>query len=463
LGAETLPRAESIAFNDRVLWFAVLLALLTPLLFGVLPAFRSASGTDAGTLKDSPRTATADRRSSRLLGMLAAAQIALAVVLSVGAGLLLRSFLHLLSMDPGFRSEKSVRLTVTPRSGGYPELRQVRSFYDRAIEAAHTIPGVLAFGIGSDLPLGVRERRTLTAEGPARPIPGLGRMIAVTWASPGYFEALIPLKRGRVFIAAEGPERPAVIVNGTTPAKADYWEVIGTIKNVYTSRGPDPNSPLLGKHWFAYLTTDGICDLSTPGAGLTSLVVDDPFTFPRIEFAEATASRASFSREGEGHLIPTYFDRFSETSVDIGCCYIGTFPLPIDFVFDSGGGALTGTYEVLSSPEVSSVALLLSVLGVTGHFAGENSRLKLILKNAGYFICLANNHVEPGAQYQSQTNQPMLATFPRTFTPRLAVGTTNSCDFGAEESSAKIRHRFPLVSGGRKNPRARPPGCTRGS
>ncbi|HEY1339712.1 MAG TPA: ABC transporter permease [Bryobacteraceae bacterium] len=213
-GAEVLPRAESIAFTDRVFWFAVLLALLTPLLFGVLPAFRSAAGSNAGTLKDSPRTATAGRRTHRLLGTLAATQIALALVLSVGAGLLLRSFLHLLSMDPGFRSEKSVLVQVTLPSGGYPQRRQMLSFCERAVQAAGAIPGVLAFGVGSDLPLGVRERRAFTPERPARPVAALSRTIAATWVSPGYFEALgIPLKRGRAFTEADGPERPGVIVN----------------------------------------------------------------------------------------------------------------------------------------------------------------------------------------------------------------------------------------------------------
>ncbi|MFB3905884.1 MAG: ADOP family duplicated permease [Acidobacteriota bacterium] len=211
-GAETLPRVESIAFNGRVLGFAVMLALLTPLLFGVLPAFRSASGTEGGTLKDSPRTATAGRRSSRLLGTLAATQIALALVLSVGAGLLLRSFLHLVNTDPGFRTEKSVLVQVELPLGAYADARQMLSFCDRVVQAAGTIPGVLAFGVGSDLPLGVRERRVFTPERTARPITE--RTVAVSWASPGYLEALgIPLKRGRGFTEADRPERPAVIIN----------------------------------------------------------------------------------------------------------------------------------------------------------------------------------------------------------------------------------------------------------
>jgi len=213
-GVETLPRAESITFNDRVLAFAIFLALLTPVLFGVVPALRSASGTDAGTLRDSTRTATPGRRSSRLLGTLAVTQVALALMLSVSAGLLLRSFLHLLSTDPGFRSAQSVRVTVTLPAGGYATRRDVRSFYDRAIEAARAIPGVLAVGVGNDLPLSVRERRAFSADAPARPIPEASRLIAPTWVSGGYFDALgIPLKRGRSFTDVDGPRQPAVVVN----------------------------------------------------------------------------------------------------------------------------------------------------------------------------------------------------------------------------------------------------------
>lgn len=261
LGVETLPRAESIAFNESVLGFAVLLAMLTPLLFGVLPALRVASGTEAGTLKDSPRTATPGRRSSRLLGTLAVTQIALALVLSVGAGLLLRSFLHLLSTDPGFRTEKTVHLRVTLPFGGYSERGQVRSFYGRAIEAAQAIPGVLAVGAGSDLPLGVRERRAFSAATPARPIPETSRLIAPTWVSPGYFNALgIPLKRGRFFTNAEEQERPTVIVNamlaemiwpgedpvgqrikwGIEASQAPWMTIVGVVGDVKQSTLDEP-------------------------------------------------------------------------------------------------------------------------------------------------------------------------------------------------------------------------------
>jgi putative ABC transport system permease protein len=212
--AETLPRVESISFHPRVLAFAMALAILAPLLFGALPALRSVSGGAAGALKESLRTASAGRKDSRLLAALAVTQVALALVLSVGAGLLVRSFLHLLGTDPGFRPERTVRVTATLPSGGYTTRRQVISFFERAIEAARAVPGVRAAGAGNFLPLAVRERRAFTPEGGAQAASGKYRSVSPTWASPGYLEALgVPLKSGRFLREADGPEQPVVVVN----------------------------------------------------------------------------------------------------------------------------------------------------------------------------------------------------------------------------------------------------------
>jgi predicted permease len=216
LGGEILPRAESIDLNGRVVAVSVLLGFLTPLLFGTLPSLFNASGSPAGVMSESGRTVSSGRRSTRALGVLAAGQISLALVLSVGAGLLVRSFLQLVRADPGFRSENAVRLTVTLPSGGYSERGKVRSFYDRAVEALNRTPGVLAVGAGSELPLGIRDRRAFTAEAPVRQIPATSRLIAPNWVTPGYFSALgIPLKSGRVFNTSDPTEFPTIVINET--------------------------------------------------------------------------------------------------------------------------------------------------------------------------------------------------------------------------------------------------------
>jgi len=210
---QTLPRAESIGMNYRVIAFTAVIALATPLIFGLLPAFRAAFGSDAEALRNNAVNATPGRARSRLLGAFVIVQVALALVLSVGAGLLVRSFVRLLSTDPGFRPEQVVRLKATLPSGKYTTDPQVRSFYQQSIEAAGRIPGVLAAGAGNDLPLGVRERRAFTAQGNTRQIPAASRLIAPTWTSPGYFQALgVPLKRGRFFTDADNQGRQLVVI-----------------------------------------------------------------------------------------------------------------------------------------------------------------------------------------------------------------------------------------------------------
>jgi predicted permease len=201
--------------NYRVIAFTAVVALMTPLVFALLPALRTAFATDAEILKNSTTSATPERARARLLGAFVIAQVALALILSVGAGLLVRSFLRLLSTDPGFRPEQVVRLTTTLPSGRYANGQQVRTFYQRVTEAAQRIPGVLVTGVGNDLPLSVRERRAFTAEGSTRAIPEASRLIAPTWTSTAYFQALgVPLKRGRFFTDADNRNaQPVVIIN----------------------------------------------------------------------------------------------------------------------------------------------------------------------------------------------------------------------------------------------------------
>jgi predicted permease len=213
LAGERLPRAESIGFDYSILAFTAALAVVTPLVFGVIPALRTARNADSEALRESARQAAGGRRRSWLLGGLVVSQFAVALILSVGAGLLVRSFVRLLSTDAGFRPEQSVRATVTLPIGRYANGQPVIAFYQRAIDAARTMPNVSFVGAGSDLPLGVRERRSFSADGASRPIPEARRLLAATWTAGNYFDALgITLKRGRFFTDAEGPRSQRVVV-----------------------------------------------------------------------------------------------------------------------------------------------------------------------------------------------------------------------------------------------------------
>jgi putative ABC transport system permease protein len=224
MAGETLPRSEDIQLNGRVIAFTITLALVTPLLFGVMPALRSAMMPTAAALTDGARTSTPGRRRHRLLGALVVAQCALALVLSVGAGLLLRSFVRLTQTDTGFHAAHVVNATMVLPSGRYATGAQVKTFYREAVAAAAALPGVASAGAATNRPLNVRERRGFTPDPSAQQTPGLRRTVANTWTIGPYFEALgIPLKEGRFFTDNDGQRGGAQVVIVSEMLARRFW------------------------------------------------------------------------------------------------------------------------------------------------------------------------------------------------------------------------------------------------
>jgi putative ABC transport system permease protein len=222
LAGTTLPRAESIGFDWRVVLFTAILGLVTPILFGLVPAVRTATAAALAALKEGAYS-TAGRGRQRLLRGLVVAQFALALMLSVAAGLFVRSFLRVLSTDPGFTVDHVVNTMTTLPSGRYSNGQMVKAFYEQAVEAAQQIPGVVHVGASTDRPLAIRERRACTPDQSARPAQSRSRLVAATWTVGRYFEALgIPLKRGRFFTDVDGKSGQPVIIISETLAR-DVW------------------------------------------------------------------------------------------------------------------------------------------------------------------------------------------------------------------------------------------------
>jgi len=211
LAGDTLPRVEAIAFDRRVLAYTIALACLTPLVFGVVPALRAALRSTFEALKEGGRGGSAGHGRQRMLGALVVAQFALALMLSVGAGLLVRSFMRLLSTSPGFRAEQLVTASVQLPRGRYTDGPQIKAFYQQAVDAVRTIPGVRAAASSTDRPLRILERRTFTPDATAQVLPQ--RVVAATWTTGNYFEALgLPLTRGRFFTDSDGRESGRVVI-----------------------------------------------------------------------------------------------------------------------------------------------------------------------------------------------------------------------------------------------------------
>jgi len=222
-GPKGLPRLENIAIDGRVLVFSVTMAIVTGLLFGLVPAFHAARAEIGQMLKESMRGSSGRRAAQRTRSALVMTEMALAVVLLVGAGLLIRSFSALLKVDPGFRTENVVSFDVSAPSTKYPNDRDLRRFSADVQAGLSDVPGVRSVAVAFDRPMSKNGMRT-SFDIDGRPkAPDDNRLIAdILPATPNFFATMgIPVIRGRVFTNVEqnwGPP-PVVVVNKAFVAK----------------------------------------------------------------------------------------------------------------------------------------------------------------------------------------------------------------------------------------------------
>jgi putative ABC transport system permease protein len=213
-----------LSLDGRVLAFTLLLALAAGALAGLMPAFQMTRSDLAGTLRDGTRAGSITSRGRRTLRALVVVETAVAVLLAVGAGLLVRSFGHLTAVDPGFRPGGVLTLQIPLGGAQYDDEARMIAFYASALERVRALPGVVAAGAVSNLPLSGNENISgFIVEGMARPESGRMPMGDRREATPGYFEAMgIRLQRGRLFREGDVNGAPRVAVVDETLART-YW------------------------------------------------------------------------------------------------------------------------------------------------------------------------------------------------------------------------------------------------
>ena len=219
LAPADLPRLGEIHPDAWVMAFTFALSVVTGLAIGIVPALAASRPSVQSTLKESGRGATSGRGQRRLRSALVVAEVALAVVLTLGAGLLLRSFVWVLSIDPGFKTERLLTLQIALPSS-YPTPDQRRALYTSLFSRLDAVPGVTSTGGTTRLPLGSTNVTTkVGVEGRALP-PGEWPEIEFRRALHNYFQAMgIPILRGRGFTEQDGPSSPPVIVINQTAAR----------------------------------------------------------------------------------------------------------------------------------------------------------------------------------------------------------------------------------------------------
>jgi putative ABC transport system permease protein len=220
-----IPRIDQVSLNGLTLAFVSIVSLLTTLIFGLAPALQLSKPDLQSTLKDTGKTATASPARNRLRSSLVVAQIALAVVLLAGAGLLLRSFVSLLRIDAGFAADRVVAIQafIWDRYGK-PELRE--AYTRETLEKIESLPGVEAAGVTTAIPLLESSQTTslpFAVEGKPPQSSGQEPVAQFTIASANYFSAIgARLLNGRLFNQFDAKDTPRVALINETMAKRNW-------------------------------------------------------------------------------------------------------------------------------------------------------------------------------------------------------------------------------------------------
>src|SRR5437870_4836031 len=260
IGLDEIPRASEIHFSLAVILFALATSLVAGILIGLVPVAHLSQIKLSTVLREETRTGSGGTRSRAMRRGLVVAQVGLACVLLIGAGLLLASFRKLLAVDPGFKSEGVITISMALPQVKYPSDKW-RPFTNRTFEALRSIAGVRSAGATTGIPFGGSfDKNVILAEGYSMK-PGESVIAPMqVEVSPGYFETMTtPLKRGRYFNEHDSSDAPPVAIvderlaqkfwPGADPigkrmyepgdddvvkitAKTNFWTVVGVVADV---------------------------------------------------------------------------------------------------------------------------------------------------------------------------------------------------------------------------------------
>jgi predicted permease len=218
------PRAHEIHVNALVFAFTGLISIFTGILFGLAPALQASRLDPRRGLYEGGRGSTGSARQQRLRSVLVVSEVSLACVLLIGAGLMLRSLLNQLNLNPGFSKDNVLTATVALPHSTYLTDAAIVHFYQRLVREIRSMPGVESAGVGSDLPWTGYDENVggFTIEG-MKPPPHQEFHARYHFASEEYFRSLgIPLFEGRFFASSDTADAPSVLIINRVMAER-YW------------------------------------------------------------------------------------------------------------------------------------------------------------------------------------------------------------------------------------------------
>ena len=224
LAPSDMPRLDEITMDGRVLWFALVASFVSALFFGLMPALRISRADLNESLREGGRSLTGGRRATLLRSSLLVAEVALSVVLLAGAGLMIRSLVHLRGLDPGFDSSNILTMQLSAPYAKFQKATDINALYDRVLTRLHAIPTVQSAGLITDIFLSTTPNSGIfTVEGKPLPPPEQATEATLDSISLDYFQTLrVPLIRGRFFdVRDQANSTPVALINETMARR--FW------------------------------------------------------------------------------------------------------------------------------------------------------------------------------------------------------------------------------------------------
>jgi putative ABC transport system permease protein len=245
LAEGSVPQVFTVALDRPVLLFTFLVSVLAGLIFGIVPALRTTKLDLRETLNEGSRGSTSGPAQHKLRGLLVATEIAFAMLLLIGSGLLLRSFSRLQEVPPGFRPDHLLVADLPLSQNAYGKPEQRFQFFDRVVDRARILPGVRSVGAASFLPVsGGGGLINFNIEGRAPKTPHDYLAAGYRTITPQYMETLgVPLLQGRNIAAGDTENAPAVVVINATMARTYFPSESPLGKRLQIGATPDKDVP----------------------------------------------------------------------------------------------------------------------------------------------------------------------------------------------------------------------------
>src|SRR6266540_1740720 len=286
--AVSLPRVQEVKLDLRVLGFALCVSLLSGLAFGLAPAVQASNPDLNETLKESGRGVQGSARNN-VRNLLIVSEVALALILLIGAGLLLNSFFRLSNVPPGVNPKNALTMQISLPDKKYPNVERRVAFYQQALERIKNIPGIEAAGVTKTMPLAGSSPSIFFSIVDRPGQPESGYLTDFDFCTPGYFQAAgIPLRTGRLFDQSDRPVTARVVLINETLARQYFpnedplgklihlevftgkidegWEIIGIVGDV-RQRGQAQNAStcVYRPQAFSFGGSDGHLVIRTTG------------------------------------------------------------------------------------------------------------------------------------------------------------------------------------------------------